>query len=63
MMKTYRAAVVGCGLRAPDHIDAYQFILEKNARTRFAVCHQVRWQPYLRKCREALLGGALGKLL
>ena len=147
-MKTYRAAVIGCGVRAPDHIDAYQYIpnaevvaccapserrrgplaakygirsyasaeemirvekpdivhivtwpdtrvelmtlvaelcvplcttekplatgaadwrklveLEKRTRTKFAVSHQVRWQPYLRKCQEALFSGALGKVL
>lgn len=147
-MKTYRAAVIGCGVRASAHIDAYQYIahaevvacctpseqrreplaakygirsyasaeemiraekpdlvhivtwpdtrvelltivselgvplcttekplatgsadwrklveLERGSRTKFAVCHQVRWQPYLRKCQEALVSGALGKLL
>jgi predicted dehydrogenase len=36
--------------------------LEARATTRFAVCHQVRWQPYLVKCQEALRGGALGEV-
>lgn len=28
--------------------------LEQTSRTRFAVCHQVRWQPYLARCQQAL---------
>jgi predicted dehydrogenase len=147
-MKTYRAVVVGCGGRAPAHIEAYQHIpnvevvaccapsatrreplaqkyglrayadagemiraehpdivhlvtwpdtrvelmtlvselgvplcttekplatgvkdwrklveLEKNSQTKFGVCHQVRWQPYLVRCQEALRSGRLGKIL
>lgn len=34
--------------------------LETTSRTRFAVCHQFRWQKHLVKCREALQGGQLG---
>jgi len=147
-MKTYRAAIIGCGHRAPAHIEAYQHIpnasvvaccapsahrrdplaaryhlkaysdpremirveqpdivhlvtwpdtrvelmtlvselgvplcttekplaaavqdwralcaLEQNTRTKFAVCHQVRWQPDLVRCQEALRSGRLGKVL
>ena len=34
--------------------------LEEKTETRFAVCHQFRWQPHLVKCREALESGGLG---
>ena len=146
-MKTYRAAIIGCGHRAPAHIDAYQHIpnarvvaccapstrrrdplaaryhlkaysdpremirmeqpdivhlvtwpdtrvelmslvselevplcttekplatavqdwralceLEKVTKTKFAVCHQVRWQPDLVKCQQALRSGRLGEI-
>ncbi|HUU31478.1 MAG TPA: Gfo/Idh/MocA family oxidoreductase [Phycisphaerae bacterium] len=37
--------------------------LERRAPTRFAVCHQCRWQPHLVKCRQALASGRLGKVL
>ncbi|MEE9540130.1 MAG: Gfo/Idh/MocA family oxidoreductase [Candidatus Thorarchaeota archaeon] len=36
--------------------------LEKTSGTKFAVCHQFRWQPHLVKCREALASGRLGDL-
>jgi predicted dehydrogenase len=147
-MKTYRAVVVGCGGRAPAHIEAYQHIpdtevvaccapsparreplaqkyglrayadpaemiraehpdivhlvtwpdtrvelmtlvsdlgvplcttekplatgaddwrklvaLERTSQTKFGVCHQLRWQPHLIKCQEALASGRLGKIL
>ncbi len=143
----YKAVVVGCGGRAPDHIDAYEYIenakvvaccapsgkrrdplaakygikaydnaremiqreqpdmvhlitwpnlrvemmelvselgvplctiekpiatgvedwrklvaLEAESDTKFAVCHQVRWQPYLVKCQQALNSGSLGNV-
>ncbi len=37
--------------------------LEAASKTKFAVCHQVRWHQHLTKCREALRGGALGRVL
>jgi len=37
--------------------------LEKATRTRFAICHQFRWQEHLVKCQQALVGGALGRAL
>ncbi len=37
--------------------------IESRSRTKFAVCHQVRWQPLLVKCRRALSNGNLGKVL
>ena len=37
--------------------------LEASSDTRFAVCHQFRWEPRLTRCREALAGGSLGKVL
>ena len=36
--------------------------IEKRAKTKFAVCHQFRWQRHLVACQEALAGGALGKV-
>ncbi len=36
--------------------------LEAQAKTKFAVCHQVRWQPYLVKCQDALRSGRLGQV-
>lgn len=36
--------------------------LEQQSSTKFAVCHQFRWQPYLLKCRKALTSGKLGDL-
>lgn len=37
--------------------------LESKTRTKFAVNQQVRYQPYLLKCRNAISSGELGKLL
>ncbi len=37
--------------------------LEARAKTKFAVCHQLRWQTHLVKCAEALRSGRLGKVL
>ncbi len=37
--------------------------LEAASRTKFAVCHQVRWQPNLVKCQQALSSGRLGALV
>lgn len=34
--------------------------LEKRTRTRFAVCHQLRWQEHLVRCREAVTSQRLG---
>lgn len=36
--------------------------LEKASPTRFAICHQMRWQTHLTRCREALQSGNLGKV-
>jgi len=37
--------------------------LEAAANTRFAVCHQTRWNPHLETCRQAVAGGKLGRPL
>lgn len=37
--------------------------LEARSPTRFAVCHQFRWQPHLVKCQQALAGGGLGAVM
>lgn len=34
--------------------------LERTSATRFAVCHQFRWQPHLVKCQNAVATGAIG---
>jgi predicted dehydrogenase len=34
--------------------------LEKRTATRFAICHQMRWQKHLSLCRAALQSGAMG---
>ena len=36
--------------------------LEARTETKFAVCHQFRWQPHLARCREAVASGALGEV-
>ncbi|MHC4788503.1 MAG: Gfo/Idh/MocA family protein [Planctomycetota bacterium] len=36
--------------------------LEAKTSTRFAVCHQLRWQPHLAKCQRALRSGDLGEV-
>ncbi|MHC5034485.1 MAG: Gfo/Idh/MocA family protein [Planctomycetota bacterium] len=36
--------------------------LARRTQTRFAVCHQFRWQPHLVKCRDALESGKLGEV-
>ena len=36
--------------------------LQEKTKTRFAVCHQVRWQRHLRKCRQAIASGNLGEV-
>jgi predicted dehydrogenase len=37
--------------------------LESRSKTRFAVCHQVRWQTYLLRCQQAINSRALGQVL
>jgi len=37
--------------------------LEDKTKTKFAVNHQIRWQPNFVRCQEALNSGKLGKLL
>jgi len=37
--------------------------LEKDSDTKFAVCHQTRWNPWLERCREVIRGGKLGRPL
>ena len=37
--------------------------LEKSSPTRFAVCHQTRWNPHLETCRRAVRSGELGRPL
>jgi len=37
--------------------------LEAGSETKFAVCHQFRWQRHLVKCQQALASGRLGKVL
>lgn len=47
---------------AIDHANYYRLRrLEAETDTRFGVCHQVRWQPALVKCQEAVNSGALGE--
>ena len=36
--------------------------LEARSKTKFAVCHQVRWHPYLMPCQDALRSGRLGRV-
>ena len=36
--------------------------LEASSATKFGISHQLRWQPYLVKCRDALHSGALGEI-
>ena len=36
--------------------------LAGTARTRFAVCHQFRWHPWVVFCREAIAAGELGRI-
>jgi predicted dehydrogenase len=45
-------------------VDDWQQISElaNGSVTKFGVCHQLRWHPFLRKCREAINSGKLGKL-
>lgn len=37
--------------------------LERRSRTRFAVCHQVRWHENVVRCQQALASGDLGETL
>ncbi len=37
--------------------------LATTSATKFAICHQFRWQPDVMRCQEALQSGALGKPL
>jgi len=37
--------------------------IERNSKTKFVVNHQMRFHPYLMKCREALKSGELGNLM
>jgi predicted dehydrogenase len=34
--------------------------LEQTSRTKFAICHQFRWQQHLVKCQQAVASGRLG---
>jgi predicted dehydrogenase len=34
--------------------------LERASKTKFAVCHQFRWQPHMVKCQQAMASGRLG---
>ena len=34
--------------------------LESESKTKFAVCHQLRWHPNLRKCQESIARGEIG---
>jgi predicted dehydrogenase len=34
--------------------------LEAASRTKFAVCHQFRWQPHMIRCQQAMASGRLG---
>ena len=34
--------------------------LDRASRTRFAVCHQLRWHPVLARCRQAIASGEMG---
>lgn len=36
--------------------------LEAKSDTKFAVCHQVRWHPYLVRCQKAIESGRLGEI-
>jgi len=36
--------------------------LEARAETKFGICHQVRWHPYLMPCQDALRSGRLGRV-
>jgi predicted dehydrogenase len=36
--------------------------LANKTNTRFAVCHQLRWHPFLQKCRQAINSGNIGEL-
>ncbi len=37
--------------------------LEAKTKTKFAICHQTRWNEHLETCRQAIAGGRLGKPL
>ena len=37
--------------------------LEARSATKFAVCHQTRWNPHLETCRRAVASGRLGRPL
>jgi predicted dehydrogenase len=36
--------------------------LEQKSRTKFAICHQFRWQKHLVKCQQAVASGQLGEV-
>lgn len=36
--------------------------IEKLSKTKFAICHQFRWQPHLVACQNAVASGALGRV-
>jgi predicted dehydrogenase len=36
--------------------------LQASSRTKFAVCHQFRWQSYMIKCQQAVASGKLGEV-
>jgi predicted dehydrogenase len=48
---------------AREVVDWKQLVaLEGKTKTKFAVCHQVRWHASLTACRQALRSGKLGRL-
>jgi predicted dehydrogenase len=60
------AGVPACTVEKPIalRVDDWRAIVElgEQTDTRFAVCHQFRWQPDLVRCREAVESGRLGEV-